>query len=317
MSASEEDDQQVGERNFMVSEDEEDDVTPLGGAPSMSRMHRTSSLQEISSAVKRSDSLYNLRKQKKLSQLSPLQVPPDDTAVSMDCDADDENEGEGDGDGNGEDSRPLSQTPQGDIRDSKSASTERSLHSVVTSRAPFSPSVPASSSSSTTKSSHTASGDETRVDTISTTGKATKDDKENGVKGGVDESKTKAKKKFVRSSSSSHSLGGGYDPDSWEALLLSVPMRKPAVLDDMSSKRRGRFSSHDLWKQKGFVGATIDFLGLGSMGPWRMLGWVVVACSMYIITTDASSAGGAAGGVYGTAAADLGAKVLGNDNVSF
>ncbi len=48
--------------------------------------------------------------------------------------------------------------------------------------------------------------------------------------------KTKTKTKFMRSSSSSHSLGGGYDPDSWEALLLTVPMRKPAVLDDMSSK---------------------------------------------------------------------------------
>lgn len=276
-----------GEHNFVVNSDEE------GDAP-LARMHRTSSLQEISLAVQRSDSVSNLKlkagnkgdnnknnKEKKSSHLVVDTTSAGGSSMDMQQVQDQE------------DAQPSLDEPEDSQLD-----THRSLHSIVTSRAPFSPAVPSSSS-------RTDDGDE---------GHAASWGKEQTV-GGEDgmEAEQESEAKPAEDDKSSP-LSRNYEPDSWEALRLSVPLLKPAVLDDMSAKRR--FSSRELWsKQKSFVGATMDFLGIGAMGPWRMLGWVVVACSMYIITTDASS-DAVGSGLYDSAG-DLGAKALGNENISF
>ena len=45
-------------------------------------------------------------------------------------------------------------------------------------------------------------------------------------------------------------------------------------------------------RRRGVLGAGLDYLGLSSMGPLRVLGWAVVACSVYIMATDAASGDG-------------------------
>ena len=81
------------------------------------------------------------------------------------------------------------------------------------------------------------------------------------------------------------------DIDSWDSLLLYVPLLQPTKLDDSRRNHRESYS----WagsRRKGVLGASMDYLGFSSMGPMRMLGWVVVACSVYIMATEASSGDG-------------------------
>ena len=297
-----------GEQNLVVSPGEEGDAPPP-------RMHRTSSLQEISRAVQRSDSVSNLKM--KASRTSTEKKNPSPLVLDTTSDAATgvQVQEQGQGQGQGQPRDPGSALASLDEPKGLETDATRSLHGVITSRAPFSPSLP------TSRGSKSVGGQGQAAEGGSA---ATADEEQTGSEsdccgiGSRDcmdvDCGEEEKREPVHEQQGPSQISRNYEPDSWEALGLSVPLLKPAVLDDMSAKRR-RFSSHELWsKQKGIVGATMDFLGIGAMGPWRMLGWVVVACSMYIITTDASQEGGT--GPYDSAG-DLGAQVLGNENISF
>lgn len=81
------------------------------------------------------------------------------------------------------------------------------------------------------------------------------------------------------------------DSDTWDSLLLSVPLLQPGKLENTRKSVGERYS----WagsRRRGVLGAGLDYLGLSSMGPLRVLGWAVVACSVYIMATDAASGDG-------------------------
>ena len=78
------------------------------------------------------------------------------------------------------------------------------------------------------------------------------------------------------------------DVDAWDSLLLYVPLLQPTKLDDSGHHRRERHNWVGV-RRKGMVRAGMDFLGLSSMGPLSLLGWLVIACSIYIMATDSAA----------------------------